>query len=97
MILRPPLVQWIAFLVPLCASAQITITMPGATGQQCVNNAYASTSLWAQTFTTPDATNTRLDSFQLLTSNYVTTNFATYVVQWNTTANAISGAPLWTS
>lgn len=91
--------------LPLCgalvASAQVTIAMPSIESLSPIYRFPSSTLALAQTFVAPDTTHTRLDQFELRTARdyapYQVTDFAAYVVQWNSSSPGLQGAPLWTS
>jgi hypothetical protein len=87
--------------LPLLTSAQVSIAMPpisNTTGTAVVENSSTYTSAWAQTFLTPDGTHTRLDRLEFRGARFNgTTDFAAYLVQWESSSSSLTGAPLWTS
>lgn len=94
----------LALSAPLVALAQISITMPPAIYGFGVYNFTGSagygmgSSAQVQTFTTPDATHTRLDRAEFrMAQSYEASDYQAYLVQWNSTSRSLSGAPLWTS
>lgn len=83
---------------PVVAIAQISIAMPPTINGGFVLNHTSQTIAWAQTFVAPDVTHTRLDHLEFRASNFNgISDFAAYVVQWDSASLALEGAPLWTS